>query len=49
LDENANFDESDFYTNFSQAVGAAEIIPSRHNMDRAQQATEDLSANLLRA
>jgi hypothetical protein len=33
-----NFDESDFYKNFSQAVGAAEIIPTRHNVARAQRA-----------
>jgi hypothetical protein len=37
------------YKIFSQAVGAAEIIPTRHNVARAQQAPEDLPADLLRA
>jgi hypothetical protein len=38
-----------FKKNFSQAVGAVAIIPTMHNVDRAQRAPEDLPANLLRA
>jgi hypothetical protein len=49
LEENANFDESDFYKKFSKAVRAAEIIPTRHNVARAQRAPEELPADLLRA
>jgi transposase InsO family protein len=48
LDENANVNENEFFEIFSQAVGAAEIIPTRHNVARAQQAPEDLPADLLR-
>jgi hypothetical protein len=49
LDENAKLDESKFFQNFSEAVGAAEIIPTRHNVARSQQAPEDLPVDLLRA
>jgi hypothetical protein len=49
LDEKANVDEPEFFEKFSQAVGAVEIIPSRHNVARTQQAPEDLSADLLLA
>jgi hypothetical protein len=47
LDENANLNASEFFKKFSKAVGAAEIIPTRHNVARAQQAPEDLPADLL--
>jgi hypothetical protein len=49
LDENANVNEAEFFQNFSKAVGAAKIIPTRHNVARAQQAPEDLPVDLLRA
>jgi Integrase core domain len=49
LDENANFNESDFFKKFSKEIGAAETLPTRHNVARAQQAPEDLTADLLRA
>jgi hypothetical protein len=48
LDENANVNETEFFINFFQAVGAAKIIPSRRNVARAHQAPEDLPADLLR-
>jgi hypothetical protein len=38
-----------FLKNFSQAVGVVAIIPTMHNVDRAQRAPEYLPANLLRA
>jgi hypothetical protein len=37
------------FTKIFQAVFAAEIIPTRHNVARAQRAPEDLPADLLRA
>jgi hypothetical protein len=45
----ANFNESDFFKKFSKEIGAAETLPTRHNVARAQQAPEDLPADLLRA
>jgi hypothetical protein len=47
LNETAKFYKPDFYKNFSQSVGPAEIIPARHNVARAQSVPEDLHADLL--
>jgi transposase InsO family protein len=35
LNEYANLDESNFFQNFSKAVGAPETLPTRHNVARA--------------
>jgi hypothetical protein len=49
LDEKAIVNEAEFSKKFSQAVGAAKIIPTRHNVAQAHQAPEDLLTDLLRA
>jgi hypothetical protein len=38
-----------FFQKFSKAVGAVEIVYTRHNVARAQQAPEDLPVDLLQA
>jgi Integrase core domain len=48
LDSNI-VNEVEFFQKFSKAVGAAEIINTRHNVARAQQAPEDLPVDLLQA
>jgi hypothetical protein len=49
LDANANVNEPEFFIKFSNELGAAESVATRHNSARARDVPDELPADLLRA
>jgi hypothetical protein len=49
LDANANVNEPEFFIKFSNELGAAESVATRHNSAQARDVPDELPADLLRA
>jgi hypothetical protein len=49
LDASANVNEPEYFIKFSNELGAAESVATRHNSARARDVPDELLADLLRA